>query len=85
MGSIFLQYWDQILVVVGFIVWLVRLEASMNEARRKHTALEKRQMKLEDKQDKTLTYLQVELSVVKQSLAKIEGWLAGANKDLIKK
>ena len=62
------EHWQELLSVVGFIVWLVRLEGkTMNN--------DKRLTHVETQVENLESGLTKELSEVKQSLARIEGYL----------
>lgn len=62
------SHWQTLTGIVGFIVWLVRLEGQgMNQ--------EKRLTHLENQVENLESGLVKEMSEVKQSLARIEGYL----------
>lgn len=62
------EHWQEILALVGFVVWLVRLEGKTlnNDKRLSH---------VEAQVENLESGLTKELSEVKQSLARIEGYL----------
>ena len=64
----FHEHWPEITSIVGFVVWLVRLEGKTlnNDKRLSH---------VETQVENLESGLTKELSEVKQSLARIEGYL----------
>jgi hypothetical protein len=62
------EHWQEIIALVGFIVWLVRLEG-------KTVNNEKRICHVETQVENLESGLVKEMSEVKQSLARIEGYL----------
>lgn len=61
-------HWEQLGTIVGFIVWIVRLEGKVLSA-------EKRLSHVEGQVENIESGLTKELGEVKQSLARIEGYL----------
>lgn len=61
-------HWDQLGTIVAFIVWLIRMEGKVLNS-------EKRITHIENQVDNIESGLSKELSEVKQSLARIEGYL----------
>lgn len=62
------EHWSELLSIMGFVVWLVRLEG-------KTLNTEKRLDHAEQQLDNLESGLVKELSEVKQALARIEGYL----------
>jgi hypothetical protein len=68
------EHWQEIISIVGFVVWLVRLEG-------KTVNSEKRICHLESQVENIESGLTKELGEVKQSLARIEGYLKAKSEE----
>jgi len=64
------QHWTLLMAIIGFIVWLVRLEGQGSNREKRLTHLEQQVENME-------SGLVKELGEVKQALARIEGYLKG--------
>jgi hypothetical protein len=76
-----IDFWPIILSMVGYIVWLVRLEGRISQVDKDVVGLDKHLSELAAKHDSLDSKVVEQLSDVRESLARIEGALGVNRKD----